>query len=133
MTPRAPAPLAFGPLTRTDIVRYQGASGDLHPLHHDETYARAAGYDAPLAVGMLSAGLLATYATDWLGAANVRRFRVRFMAQAWPGDILTCTGAVVREHGTPEEPLADLELACTRQTGEVTVRAWATFAREEEG
>jgi hypothetical protein len=31
-----------------------------------------------------------------------------------------------------DAPLADLELACTRQTGEVTVRAWATFVREKE-
>lgn len=130
MTPPPPAPLVFGPLTRTDIVRYQGASGDMNPVHHDEAFARAAGYDAPLAIGMLSAGLLATYATGWLGAANVRRFRARFTGQAWPGDTLTCTGEVVREHGRPEEPLTDLELACTRQTGEVTVRAWATFARE---
>ena len=74
----------YGPLTRTDIVRYQGASGDMNPLHHDETFARAAGYDAPLAIGMLGAGMLASYAADWLGAANVRRFRIRFRSQAWP-------------------------------------------------
>jgi hypothetical protein len=29
-------------------------------------------------------------------------------------------------------PLTDLELTCTRQTGEVTVRAWAMFAGEKE-
>ena len=43
-----PAPLVVGPLTRTDFVRYQGASGDMNPLHHDEIFARAAGYDAPV-------------------------------------------------------------------------------------
>ena len=64
--PPPPPPLVVGPLVRTDFVRYQGASGDMNPLHHDETFARKAGYDAPLAVGMFNAGLLATYATDWL-------------------------------------------------------------------
>jgi acyl dehydratase len=127
----APPPLVFGPLTRTDIVRYQGASGDMNPLHHDELFARAAGYQAPLAIGMLGAGLLATYATDWLGAENIRRFRIRFMAQVWPGDTLTCAGRLVREYEGPDEPLADAELACTRQTGDVAVRVWATFAREK--
>src|SRR5262249_6185351 len=83
VTADRPAPLVVGPLTRTDIVRYQGASGDMNPLHHDETFARAAGYNAPLAIGMLGAGLLATYATDWLGAENIRRFRIRFRAQVW--------------------------------------------------
>ena len=33
-----------GPLTRTDFVRYQGASGDFNPIHHDEEFAQSAGY-----------------------------------------------------------------------------------------
>jgi acyl dehydratase len=131
MTALSPKPLVVGPLTRTDIVRYQGASGDMNPLHHDEPFARAAGYDAPLAIGMLGAGLLATYATDWLGASNVRRFRIRFRGQVWPGDTLTCTGEVVREYGDQDGPHADIELACKRQTGEIAVQAWATFVLGE--
>lgn len=127
MTP--PPPLA-APVSRTDIVRYQGASGDMNPLHHDETFARAAGYDAPLAIGMLGAGMLATYATDWLGAVNVRRFRIRFRSQAWPGDTLTCTGTILREYEGDEGPMVDVELTCTRQTGDVAVQAWATFVQE---
>jgi acyl dehydratase len=131
MTRPAPEPLVFGPLTRTDIVRYQGAAGDMNPLHHDEPFARAAGYEAPLAIGMLGAGLLGTYATDWLGAQNVRRFRIRFRAQVWPGDTLTCTGEVVKEYDGEDGPLVDVVLSCARQTGEVAVQVWATFAREQ--
>jgi acyl dehydratase len=127
-----PAPLVVGPLTRTDFVRYQGASGDMNALHHDETFARAAGYDAPVAVGMLNAGLLATYATDWLGAEQIRRFRIRFKEQVWPGDVLTCTGEMSNEWVTDEgEPMVEIELACTRQTGGVAISAWATFSRAE--
>ena len=40
---RAPQPRTFGPLTRTDFVRYQGASGDFNPIHHDEEFAKSAG------------------------------------------------------------------------------------------
>jgi acyl dehydratase len=125
--PPAPAPLIVGPLTRTDFVRYQGASGDMNPLHHDETFARKAGYDAPLAIGMFNAGLLATYATNWLGAEAVRKFRIRFMEQAWPGDLLACTGEVTREYRSDGESFVDVELNCTRQGGGVAVRVWATF------
>ena len=39
----APAPLVCGPLTRTDFVRYAGASLDLNPNHHDEVYAQRSG------------------------------------------------------------------------------------------
>jgi acyl dehydratase len=34
----------FGPITRTDIVRYQGASGDFNPIHHDDDFAKSAGF-----------------------------------------------------------------------------------------
>jgi acyl dehydratase len=127
-----PEPLVVGPLTRTDFVRYQGASGDMNPLHHDETFARQAGYEAPLAVGMFNAGLLATYATDWLGAEAVRRFRVRFREQVWPGDTLTCSGVVTGERDGDGERLVDVELTGTRQTGGVAVQAWATFVLPAE-
>lgn len=117
-------PLVVGPLTRTDLVRYQGASGDFNPIHHDEPFARAAGLPAPLSLGMLQAGLLATYATDWLGATAIRRFRVRFAEQVFPGDTVTCTGRVVSSGSST----VDVELECTTQAGAVAVRAWATFA-----
>ena len=37
----APPPLVCGPLTRTQFVRYAGASHDFNPNHHDEVYAKA--------------------------------------------------------------------------------------------
>ena len=127
MIPSPPPPLVVGPLTRTDLVRYQGASGDMQPVHHDEPFARAAGYDAPLSLGMLHAGLLGTWSAQWLGAERVRRFRVRFTAQAFPGDTLSCSGSVVEER----DDQVDVELACTTQNGDVVARAWATFAVKE--
>ena len=121
------APFVDDPLTITDFVRYQGASGDMNPIHHDSSFAARAGFPTPFAVGMLQAGILATYATDWLGAANIRRFKVQFREQAWPGDVLTYSGAVVDVRDGEGERLVDLELACTRQTGGVHLLGWATF------
>jgi acyl dehydratase len=120
-------PWTDAPLTVTDFVRYQGASGDMNPIHHDAGFAAAAGYPSVFAVGMLQAGVLGTYATDWLGADNLRRFRVQFREQAWPGDELTYSGSVVdvREEGGVR--LVDVELACVRQTGGVHLKGWATF------
>jgi len=124
----AAEPRVFGPVSRTDFVRYQGASGDMQPVHHDDEYARAAGFPSVFSVGMLQAGVLASWAADWLGPENVRRFRARFKEQVWPGDTLTCSGSVVREYEDDGERRVDLELECTRQTGGVAVQAWATFA-----
>lgn len=115
-----PAPWTIGPISRTDIVRYQGASGDMNPLHHDDAYAAAAGYPTVISVGMLQAGFLASFASDWLGAENVRRFRVRFKSEVFPGDVLVCSGSVRSQH-TDEagNRQVEVELLCRR--GEDTV------------
>ena len=120
--------LRVDPITRTDIVRFAGAGGDFNPLHHDEEYARAAGYDTVFAMGQMQAGMLSRLATDWLGLANIRSYRVRFSAMVRPGDELTLRGAEVGrrvEEATGRE-LVDCELEAVRQTGEVAVKAWVT-------
>jgi acyl dehydratase len=110
------------PFTRTDFVRYQGASGDMNPIHHDEGYARDAGFPTVFAVGMLGAGILGTYVAELFGPQNVRTFRVQFREQAWPEDVLTYRGAVVARRAGE----LDLEFTATRQTGGVHLRGWAT-------
>ena len=122
-----PLKKSVGPITRTDVVRYQGASGDMNPIHHDEPFARAAGYQAPLVVGMFQAGVLGTYATDWLGAENIRKFKVRWKEQVWPGDVLTFSGVVVKKYEERGERKVDVELSCTKQGGGVAVSGLATF------
>lgn len=124
---QVPEPRTFGPLTRTDFVRYQGASGDMNPIHHDEEFAKQAGFPSPISVGMYQAGLLATWATDWLGAANIRSYRSRFRDQVVPGDELTCHGSVAKVYEADGERRVDVDLTCTRQTGGVAIQAWATF------
>ncbi|MGV0794844.1 MaoC family dehydratase [Mycolicibacterium sp. XJ1819] len=119
-------PYSEPPLKITDFVRYQGASGDMNPIHHDAAFAKAAGYPAPFAVGMRQAGVLAAWVTNWFGASSVRRFGVRFREQAWPGDILTYSGRVTDKRVVDGERQADLELTCTRQTGGVHLVGWAT-------
>lgn len=122
--------LTDGPLTVTDFVRYQGASGDMNPIHHDTEFAKKAGYPAPFAVGMRQAGLLATYATDWLGAREVRKFGVQFREQAWPGDELVYTGTVTGKRVEDGQRFVDVELSVVRQTGGVHLKGWATFLCE---
>ena len=122
---------SFGPITRTDIVRYAGASGDFNPIHHDQTYAVDAGFPTVFSIGMFQAGLLSTYVTNWLGAANLRRFAVRFKEQVWPDDMLTCSGTVTQVDPTASGVMVEVELTCTRQTGGQAVMGSATFLLAE--
>ncbi len=121
-------PREYGPLTRTDFVRYQGASGDFNPIHHDDEFAQSAGYPSAFSVGMLQAGILATYATDWLGPRNVRKFGVQFREQVWPGDRLICSGKVVDRDD--DARTVDLELEVQRAGGGTAIKGYATFVVE---
>lgn len=120
-----PPALTLEPVTRTDHVRYQGASGDMNPIHHDEPFATESGYPAPLTVGMFQAGVLTTWATNWLGPSNVRRTRIRWKAPVFPGDVLTMSGVVAERREDARQ--IDLELACSKADGSVCVQAWMTF------
>jgi len=120
-------PFTFPSLTRTDFVKYQGASGDFHPLHHDEPFARKTGFPTVFSVGMLQAGMLATYVTDWLGVETIRRFKVRFANQVWPGDELTCAATITAIADDPEGRRVTVDLLCTRQDGSVALAGDAEF------
>ena len=117
----------YGPLTTRMFVRYAGASGDFNPMHYDDLLARAAGFPSVFSQGMHSAALLASFAVDWLGAENVRRFAVRFMEQVWPGDVLTCSGEITAISQNGSGDLVTAELTATRQAGGVAVSASADF------
>jgi acyl dehydratase len=120
-----PAPWTVGPFTRTDLVRYQGASGDMNPVHHDEVFAKAAGFPAPLGVGMYTAGCMNTWATDWLGPANVRSTRIRWKKPVFPGTMVTFSGAVTGRD--PQTRRVELTLQGVDQDGAVVVQGWMSF------
>lgn len=117
----------FGPLTRAMFVRYAGASGDFNPIHYDDGFARSAGFPSVFSQGMHQAALLGTFATDWLGARNVRRFHVRFREQVWPDDVLTCRGEITALEPAEGGLLATVALECVRQTGGVAIAGSADF------
>lgn len=109
-------------LSRTQIVQYAGASGDLNPIHHDEQFAtKVAGYPSVFAHGMLTMGLTGTLLTDWLGDNVLRSFGVRFRSQVWPGDTLTARATVAAIDERGDAAHVRLELETVNQRGEVVV------------
>lgn len=104
-------------MTHTHIVRYAGVSGDFTPIHHDEPLAQSVGLPGVFAMGMMHAGMLAHLVADWLGLANVRRYRVRFEERLWPGDALTFSGRLVAVHRDNGVERVEVEVSCHNQDG----------------
>ena len=125
-------------LTRTDLVKYAGASGDFNPMHHDDEKARAAGLPSVFGHGMFSMGLLGRAITDYVGIGNLKTFSVRFTKQTWPGETLVSTITVTgkRKEAKPEggsENLVDLDVALANADGEVKVAGAASASLPSRG
>ncbi len=67
------------PLSRADLVRYAGASGDYNPIHWDERFAQEVGLGGVIAHGMLTMGLAIQLVTDWVqDPAAIIDYQTRF-------------------------------------------------------
>ena len=66
-------------ITRADLVRYAGASGDFNPIHWSDRVATAVGLPGVIAHGMFTMALVGRAVTHWAGAADaVVEYGVRF-------------------------------------------------------
>ncbi len=101
-----PGPVAVGaelpPLevrvTRADLVRYAGASGDLNPIHWSDRVAASVGLPGVIAHGMLTMALAGRLVTAWAGDPSaVRSCGVRFTRPVVVPD--DDTGALVELSG----------------------------------
>ena len=120
-------PLAKTALDRVQLARYAGASGDFNPVHVDELAAKAAGMPSVYAPGMLVMGLLGHLLTDWARGAQVRRFAVKFVKMAWPGDTVVCKGRVTDRWGEAGRYFAELDLWAENQRGELLLKGQAAL------
>ena len=127
------APEVRHKLTRTDLVRYAGASGDLNPMHHDDEQAKASGLPSVFGHGMFSMGLLARCVTDWCGVGSMRSFKVRFTKQTWPGEELVSSVTVTGKRVDGEDHLVDLEVSLANGDGQVKVAGEAVVALASKG
>ena len=77
----AELPPASYPVTRLDLIKYCGASGDFNVIHWNERIARSVGLPDVIAHGMFTMAQAARYITDWAGDPGaILEFGVRFSA-----------------------------------------------------
>ena len=91
-------------VTRRDLVRYAGASGDFNVIHWNERVAKSVGLPDVIAHGMLTMALAGRFVTEWAGDPGaVTEFGVRFSAPVVVPD--DDKGATVEVAGTVTERL----------------------------
>lgn len=113
------------PITKVQLVKYAGASGDFNPLHTDDAFAQEIGMPGVIAHGMLIMGFLGEYVMQLAGdSTQVKQFSMRFGAMTFPGDTVTC-GAQVKEINNRQ---VSLELTAKKQDGTVVGTGKAVVA-----
>jgi acyl dehydratase len=116
-------------VTRADLVRYAGASGDFNPIHWSDRLATKVGLPGVIAHGMLTMALTGRAVTAWAGRPDavvdlgVRFTRPVVVPDDDEGTEVRVT-AVVREAGA--DGLARLDLTVTCQGEKVLGQARAT-------
>ncbi len=86
-------------VTRADLVRYAGASGDFNPIHWSERVATSVGLPGVIAHGMYTMALAARALDTWAGApGRVRELGCKFTKPVVVPD--DETGVTVRVTGT---------------------------------
>jgi hypothetical protein len=112
-------------LTRTDVLRYAGASGDFNPIHWSDRVARQVGLPGVVAHGMLTMALAGRLVTGWLGDPGaVRSFSVRFTRPVPVPDVVDGVdqaggGALVELSGT----LKSIDTVDGVRIGKVDIKA----------
>jgi acyl dehydratase len=115
------APATY-PVTRLDLVKYCGASGDFNVIHWNERIARSVGLPNVIAHGMFTMAQAGRYVTDWTGDPGaIEEFGVRFSAMVVVPD--DDAGATIEVSGRVEEKLDGnrVVLALTARAAEAKV------------
>jgi acyl dehydratase len=121
-------------ITRADLVRYAGASGDFNPIHWNERFAREVELPGVIAHGMFTMGAAVQLVTDWAGdPAAVVSYGTRFTKPVPVADLDGAPGAVVEVTGTigaldEAAGTARIDLAVTLDGQKVLVKAQATVS-----
>lgn len=108
------------------MVRWAGASENLHPIHYDPEAIRAAGVPDALVHGRLKAAFVAEVVTTWMGeGGTLRKLSLRFLGMDFPNQELVCRGKVIGKPESSGQPVVECEVWLENPRGEVTVRGTA--------
>jgi acyl dehydratase len=104
-------------ITRVQLVKFAGASGDFHPLHLVEEFAEKAGMKI-IAHGMLVMGMLTQGVTSWVSRKNIKKIQVRFSKITYPGESIQIVGKVLEKKA---DNIVVAEVLAKNSDGEVKV------------
>lgn len=111
------------PVTRLDLIKYAGASGDFNPIHTIDEEAAKAGLPGIIAHGMWTMGNLAKLFTPYYEEGFIQDFTVRFTGMVFLNDVLTLQAEVEEK----SEQSIVFNVSAINQNGKTVIKGKVKF------
>jgi acyl dehydratase len=115
------------PVSRMDLIKYSGASGDFNPIHTVDDEAKKAGLPGIIAHGMWTMGNLSKLFTDYYEKGYIRDYSIRFAGMVFLHDVITLKADLVER----TEHCLKFRVVALNQHHKEVVKGKAEFALYE--
>lgn len=88
------------PVSRMDLIKYSGASGDFNPIHTVDEEAVKAGLPGIIAHGMWTMGNLAKLFTEYYEEGFIQDYSIRFRNMVFLNDVVTLKAQLKEKQDT---------------------------------
>ena len=112
-------------VSRIDLIKYAGASGDFNPIHTIDEEAKKAGLPGIIAHGMWTMGNLAKIFTPYFDDGFVQDYSIRFKGMVFLNDVITLK-ATLKE---VNEPNLRFQVLAVNQNGNEVLKGESLFTR----
>jgi acyl dehydratase len=113
----------LAPVSRIDLIKYAGASGDYNPIHTIDEEAKKAGLPGIIAHGMWTMGNLAKLFTPYFEEGFIQTYTIRFKGMVFLNDVVTLK-ATLKE---VVENQRKFEVAAVNQNGNPVLKGEVVY------
>ncbi len=121
--------IGLEPVSRLDLIKYAGASGDFNPIHTIDEEAERAGLPGIIAHGMWTMGNLAKLFTPYLDEGFIETYSIRFKGMVFLGDVISLQAELKEK----ESGRLIFEVAAVNQDGKRVLSGQVAFSLAIQG
>lgn len=116
--------IVLSPVSRIDLIKYAGASGDYNPIHTIDEEAKKAGLPGIIAHGMWTMGNLAKVFTPYYEEGFLQDYSIRFKGMVFLDDVITLRAELTEK----EDKQLKFQVAALNQKGKEVLQGSAIFS-----
>jgi acyl dehydratase len=111
------------PVSRMDLIKYSGASGDFNPIHTIDDEAKKAGLPGIIAHGMWTMGNLAKLFTAYYEEGFIQDYSIRFKGMVFLNDVVTLRATLTEK----QDPLLRFKVQAVNQQGNEVLKGEVVY------